>query len=79
MFCVGFAAESHNLVANAQAKRVRKGMPLLVGNIGPVTFGAGRQPLLLVDERGTEEMPRAPKLELARALVAQIAPRLLLR
>jgi len=28
---------------------------------------------VLVDERGTEEMPRAPKLELARALVARIA------
>ena len=76
LFCVGFAAESHDLVANAQAKRVRKGVPLLVGNIGPATFGADHNTLLLVDERGTEEMPRAPKLELARALVAQIALRL---
>jgi phosphopantothenoylcysteine decarboxylase / phosphopantothenate---cysteine ligase len=76
LFCVGFAAESHNLVANAQAKRVRKGVPLLVGNIGPATFGADDNALLLVDECGTEEMPRAPKLVLARALVAQIAQRL---
>jgi phosphopantothenoylcysteine decarboxylase/phosphopantothenate--cysteine ligase len=76
LFCVGFAAESHNLLANAQAKRVRKGVPLLVGNIGPATFGADDNALLLVDERGTQEMPRAPKLELARALVAQIAQRL---
>ncbi|HXD42527.1 MAG TPA: bifunctional phosphopantothenoylcysteine decarboxylase/phosphopantothenate--cysteine ligase CoaBC [Ramlibacter sp.] len=76
LFCVGFAAESHDLVANAQAKRVRKGVPLLVGNIGPATFGADDNALLLVDERGTEQMPRAPKLELARALVAQIALRL---
>jgi phosphopantothenoylcysteine decarboxylase/phosphopantothenate--cysteine ligase len=75
LFCVGFAAESHNLAANAQAKRVRKGVPLLVGNIGPATFGADDNALLLVDERGTEEMPRAPKLELARALVRQIAQR----
>jgi phosphopantothenoylcysteine decarboxylase / phosphopantothenate---cysteine ligase len=76
LFCVGFAAESHDLVANAQAKRVRKGVPLLVGNIGPATFGADDNALVLVDERGTEEMPRANKLELARALVAQIARRL---
>src|SRR5215208_583178 len=76
LFCVGFAAESHDLVANAQAKRVRKGVPLLVGNIGPATFGADDNALLLVDERGTQEMPRASKLELARALVAQIAHRL---
>jgi phosphopantothenoylcysteine decarboxylase/phosphopantothenate--cysteine ligase len=39
LFCVGFAAESHDLVNNAQAKRARKGVPLLVGNIGPATFG----------------------------------------
>jgi phosphopantothenoylcysteine decarboxylase / phosphopantothenate---cysteine ligase len=76
LFCVGFAAESHDLVANAQAKRVRKGVPLLVGNIGPATFGADDNALVLVDEHGTEEMPRANKLELARALVAQIARRL---
>jgi phosphopantothenoylcysteine decarboxylase / phosphopantothenate---cysteine ligase len=76
LFCVGFAAESHDLLANTQAKRVRKGVPLLVGNIGPATFGADDNALVLVDERGTEEMPRANKLELARALVAQIARRL---
>jgi phosphopantothenoylcysteine decarboxylase / phosphopantothenate---cysteine ligase len=77
LFCVGFAAESHDLAANAQAKRVRKGVPLLVGNIGPATFGADDNALLLVDEKGTRDMPRASKLELARALVAEIARRLI--
>ena len=76
LLCVGFAAESHDLVANAQAKRVRKGVPLLVGNIGPATFGADDNALLLVDEHGTREMPRASKLDLARQLVAEIANRL---
>jgi phosphopantothenoylcysteine decarboxylase/phosphopantothenate--cysteine ligase len=76
LFCVGFAAESHDLAANAQAKRVRKGVPLLVGNIGPATFGADDNALLLVDEKGTRDMPRAPKLQLARALIAEIARRL---
>jgi phosphopantothenoylcysteine decarboxylase/phosphopantothenate--cysteine ligase len=76
LFCVGFAAESHDLAANAQAKRERKGVPLLVGNIGPATFGADDNALLLVDEKGTREMPRASKLELARQLVAEIANRL---
>ena len=76
LFCVGFAAESHDLLANAQAKRARKGVPLLVGNIGPATFGADDNALLLVDEKGAREMPRASKLELARALVAEIAQRL---
>ena len=76
LYCVGFAAESHDLEANAQAKRVRKDVPLLVGNIGPATFGADDNALLLVDENGTRDMPRASKLELARALVAEIARRL---
>jgi len=76
LFCVGFAAESHDLLANAQAKRLRKGVPLLVGNIGPATFGADDNALLLVDEKGTRDMPRAPKLELARELISEIASRL---
>ena len=76
LYCVGFAAESHDLLANAQAKRARKGVPLLVGNIGPATFGADDNALLLVDEKGSREMPRASKLDLARQLVAEIGERL---
>ena len=76
LYCVGFAAESQDLLANAQAKRERKGVPLLVGNIGPDTFGQDDNALLLVDENGTLELPRASKLVLARQLVAEIARRL---
>ncbi|MDM7943195.1 MAG: bifunctional phosphopantothenoylcysteine decarboxylase/phosphopantothenate--cysteine ligase CoaBC [Hydrogenophaga sp.] len=76
LYCVGFAAESQDLLAHAQAKRVRKGVPLLVGNIGPDTFGQDDNALLLVDANGTLELPRASKLDLARQLVAEIARRL---
>jgi phosphopantothenoylcysteine decarboxylase / phosphopantothenate---cysteine ligase len=76
LFCVGFAAESQDLQANAQAKRVRKGVPLLVGNIGPATFGADDNALLLVDEKNVREVPRASKLALARILVAEVARRI---
>ena len=76
LFCVGFAAESENLLANAQAKRQRKGIPLLVGNIGPATFGQDDNALLLVDETKVKELPRASKRELAKQLVADIAARL---
>jgi len=75
LFCVGFAAESHDLAANARAKRERKGVPLLVGNIGPSTFGQDDNQLLLVDAQGVLELPRASKLVLARQLVAEIARR----
>ncbi len=75
LFCVGFAAESHDLLANAQAKRLRKGVPLLVGNIGPATFGQDDNALLLVDAHGTQDIPRDSKLALARKLIADIARR----
>jgi len=76
LFCVGFAAESQDLKAHAQAKRLRKGVPLMVGNIGPATFGADDNALLLIDEQGSTEWPRASKIALARQLVAEIARRL---
>ncbi|MFA7557633.1 MAG: bifunctional phosphopantothenoylcysteine decarboxylase/phosphopantothenate--cysteine ligase CoaBC [Hydrogenophaga sp.] len=76
LYCVGFAAESHDLLAHAQAKRARKGVPLLVGNIGPDTFGQDDNALLLVDAHGTSELTRATKLQLARQLVGEIARRL---
>ena len=76
LFCVGFAAESHDLLAHAQAKRIKKGVPLLVGNIGPATFGQDDNALLVIDDKGVEEFARASKLELARRLVANIALRL---
>lgn len=76
LFCVGFAAESENLLAHAQTKRARKGVPLLVGNIGPATFGQDDNALLLVDETKVKELPRASKRELAKQLVADIAARL---
>jgi phosphopantothenoylcysteine decarboxylase/phosphopantothenate--cysteine ligase len=76
LYCVGFAAESHDLLAHATAKRLRKGVPLLVGNIGPATFGKDDNALLLVDANGSRELPHNTKLALARQLVAEIAVRL---
>jgi phosphopantothenoylcysteine decarboxylase/phosphopantothenate--cysteine ligase len=76
LFCVGFAAESHDLVKHAKAKRERKGIPLLVGNIGPLTFGQDDNQMLLVDANGVTELPRAAKIVLARQLVGEIARRL---
>jgi phosphopantothenoylcysteine decarboxylase/phosphopantothenate--cysteine ligase len=76
LYCVGFAAESQDLQVQATAKRLRKGVPLLVGNIGPATFGQDDNALLLIDAQGTLEMPRNSKQALARMLVDEIAKRL---
>ena len=75
-YCVGFAAESHDLAHHAREKRLRKGVPLIVGNLGPATFGQDDNTLLLVDADGERALPTADKLSLARALVAEIAQRL---
>jgi phosphopantothenoylcysteine decarboxylase/phosphopantothenate--cysteine ligase len=74
-FCVGFAAESEQLEQHGAAKRVRKNIPLLVGNLGPQTFGRDDNALMLFDQHGHSELPRADKLTLARQLVREIARR----
>ena len=76
LFCVGFAAESEHLEMHAKAKRARKGVPLLVGNLGPATFGLDDNALLLVDAEGAQPMARASKRVLAQQLVQEIARRL---
>ena len=75
-YCVGFAAESGDLLANASAKRRRKNVPLIVANLGPATFGRDDNALTLIDADGARELPRATKLALARRLVAEIATRI---
>ena len=75
-YCVGFAAESRDLLKHAREKLQRKKLPLVVANIGAATFGLDDNTLTLVDANGHRELPRADKLTLARQLVAEIAARL---
>ncbi len=75
-YCVGFAAESENLLEYGAAKRAKKNIPLLVGNIGHQTFGKDDNELVLFDVQGHHPLPRASKDQLADRLVAEIAKRL---
>ena len=79
-YCVGFAAESERLLEHARAKMLRKGIPLIVGNLGPATFGRDDNALVLIDAHADRALPpdgsRADKLTLARALMQDIAQRL---
>jgi len=75
-YCVGFAAESENLEQYGEQKRQRKGVPLLVGNIGHHTFGLDDNEIVLFDSHGMTRLPRADKLSLARELVGAIGQRL---
>lgn len=72
-FCVGFAAESQNLTAYAQKKRIAKKIPLIVGNLIQDGFGGDDNKLALFDDTGETRLPPAAKIELARALIAHIA------
>jgi phosphopantothenoylcysteine decarboxylase/phosphopantothenate--cysteine ligase len=75
-YCVGFAAESHDVLRHAQEKRLRKNIPLIVANNGPDTFGSDHNTVTLVDAAGPRELAAAGKLSLARQLVAEIAARI---
>jgi phosphopantothenoylcysteine decarboxylase/phosphopantothenate--cysteine ligase len=72
-FCVGFAAESEKLAEHARAKRAKKAVPLLAANLAQSAIGADDNEITLFDERGEHALGRAPKLELARRLVAHVA------
>ncbi|WP_338848877.1 bifunctional phosphopantothenoylcysteine decarboxylase/phosphopantothenate--cysteine ligase CoaBC [Massilia sp. W12] len=74
-YCVGFAAESENLLEYGAQKRARKGVPLLVGNLGPQTFGQDHNSLVLFDADGHKAMGPADKKQLAQDLVLEIAQR----
>lgn len=75
-YCVGFAAETEDLVRHATEKRLRKGIPLLVANIGPDTFDQDHNTLVLIDSAGQHALPSGSKHALSRALVAELAHRL---
>ena len=73
---VGFAAETDDIVANATAKRARKGCDWIVANdVRPATgiMGGTENAVILVTDRGAEHWPRLPKDEVARRLAARIA------
>jgi phosphopantothenoylcysteine decarboxylase/phosphopantothenate--cysteine ligase len=72
-FCVGFAAESENLADYAEAKRVRKNLPLLAANLAQNAIGADDNEVILFDDQGAHPLPRASKEVVARKLVAHIA------
>ena len=73
---VGFAAETDDVVANAAAKRARKGCDWIVANdVSPETgiMGGAENAVVLISDDGAEEWPRMSKDAVARRLAARIA------
>lgn len=75
-YCVGFAAESENLEEYASAKRIAKRIPLIVGNLIHDGIGADDNRVIVFDDNGSTPLAPAPKLDLARQIVAHIARRI---
>ena len=75
-FCVGFAAESENIEAYAQQKRIKKNIPMLIANHGPSTFGQDSNQVSIIDELGIFPVEETNKLAIARVIVAELAKRL---
>ncbi len=73
---VGFAAETDDVLAHAQAKRARKGCDWIVANdVSPGTgiMGGTENAVTLITAAGAEPWPRLPKDEVARRLALRIA------
>ncbi|MBU3565149.1 bifunctional phosphopantothenoylcysteine decarboxylase/phosphopantothenate--cysteine ligase CoaBC [Polynucleobacter sp. MWH-HuK1] len=75
-YCIGFAAESNDLEKHADEKRKRKGIPMIVGNIGPDTFGSDLNQLVVIDASGSKKIAKAEKLHLARQLIQLVAKKI---
>ena len=75
-YCVGFAAESRNLDEYAEAKRLRKRLPLIIGNLVADGLGTPENRVTLYDEAGSHPLPFLHKVDLAKRLVDELARRL---
>jgi phosphopantothenoylcysteine decarboxylase/phosphopantothenate--cysteine ligase len=75
-FCVGFAAESHDVVQLAEEKRRRKKLALIVANRAQDALGSDANEVTLLDDAGPHALPKMNKLDLARWLVGEIAARI---
>ncbi|MDP3745171.1 MAG: bifunctional phosphopantothenoylcysteine decarboxylase/phosphopantothenate--cysteine ligase CoaBC [Methylotenera sp.] len=72
-FCVGFAAETENLLEYAEQKRLRKILPLMVANDANEAMGNDENSVTLLDKNGAHPLQRAPKIEIARLILNHLA------
>jgi phosphopantothenoylcysteine decarboxylase/phosphopantothenate--cysteine ligase len=75
-YCVGFAAETNDLEKNAQEKRLKKNIPMLLGNLAPDTFGLDENQLLIVEEKGMTKTNKLNKTALSREIIQLISTKI---
>ena len=72
-FCVGFAAESEKVLEHARAKRLRKGIPMLVANQVSQAMGKATNQITIIDATHEVSFPETNKAEAAQAIVQHLA------
>lgn len=72
-YCVGFAAETENLIENARAKVVRKNVPLIVANLVEDAMNQDTNSVAFVEKDSAVTLPKASKEHIALALIKKIA------
>ena len=75
-FCVGFAAESENVVEYGRAKRIKKGIPMLVANDVATAMGKPVNRIIIIDEAGETAFPETDKQQAAAQIVVALAAQL---
>ena len=75
-FCVGFAAETQDLIKLAEAKRIAKKLPLMVANLVSESMGQDEASITLLDDKGSYPLQKAAKNVLALALLTHISKQL---
>jgi phosphopantothenoylcysteine decarboxylase/phosphopantothenate--cysteine ligase len=71
-FCVGFAAETENLLEYAEAKRKSKRLPLIVANLMSDSMGKDENSVTLLDDKGVHSLPKATKYLVAQMLLEHL-------
>ncbi len=72
-FCVGFAAETQDLIQLAEQKRIAKKLPMLVANLVSESMGQDEASVTLLDNNGNHPLPRASKTTLATEILTHIS------
>jgi phosphopantothenoylcysteine decarboxylase/phosphopantothenate--cysteine ligase len=75
-YCIGFAAETNDLEKHAQEKRLKKNIPMLLGNLGPDTFGLDENQLLIVEENGSTKTNKLSKIALSREIIQLVSTKI---
>ena len=74
-WCVGFAAETERLSEFAHEKRLRKGIPMLIGNLAQHVMDADHTTVSIFDMHGEHALPTSGKQDIARQLIHAISTR----